>query len=541
MGQVIPAGIGDNALHDTATEYARIDGVAIWEATEDINELLYFAVAGTLINLRVLLHNSTGTLTAPPSGKTFAFTVMKNASASSLTTTISGAETSDQDLTNSVDIAAGDRVSLRCVPTGGAGANRYASWSLVFIPDTAGESVYFNAGGPWNKASGTGFATLVGVCSSPDAHTQANMRQYAATAGKIKNLRLALNQAPGTGAEAYRLTLYINQVATAMTVTISGASTSGNYTATEITVTAGDLCAWFIEPLNSPTNGVNASFGFAFVPDDNQESLIAGGSDAPLNTGATAYFALHSDATGWDTDEFDARQFVQDMVVRNLYVQVSVAPGVGKSWVFTVMKNGSPTSVTVTIAGTDKTGTDLTNEVAFSNDDYMSLRAEPSGTPAAANARWGAVQDEFVSTSPTVTTQANTGTIAEKSTGHGNILSDGGADITQHGHVWSENFNPDVDDAADSKTENGAAPNLGQFQSDMTGLNPGTTYYVRAYATNANGTSYGANVIITASTTIGRRYWWVEKDEFHFFGEDGTEFKIKGTAVANDQDILAWF
>lgn len=126
---------------------------------------------------------------------------------------------------------------------------------------------------------------------------------------------------------------------------------------------------------------------------------------------------------------------------------------------------------------------------------------------------------------PTVTTQACTNTIARKSTGHGNITSIGEAAVTQHGHCWATSASPKT---TGSKTLNGAKPNLGQFQSALTGLTPGTTYYVAAYATNSEGTGYGDDVTITTGTTIGRRHWWVERDEFHFFGEDGVHYYVKG-------------
>ena len=112
-----------------------------------------------------------------------------------------------------------------------------------------------------------------------------------------------------------------------------------------------------------------------------------------------------------------------------------------------------------------------------------------------------------------VTTQECTDTIAEKTTGHGTLISKGASEVTQHGHVWATSLNPTT---ADSKTENGAKPNLGQFTSNITGLTPNTTFYVRAYATNTEGTVYGGNVTIGSSSTIDRRDWWVERDEFHF-------------------------
>ena len=249
----------------------------------------------------------------------------------------------------------------------------------------------------------------------------------------------------------------------------------------------------------------------------------------PCST-ARLYYTIHGNIVAWDTTEADVRQFAQTLAIKDFYIQVSTAPGAGKSWAFAVMKNGSPTAVTVTISDTDTIGSDLSNEVRFADDDWISLRAIPSGTPAAANARWGLVQAEALSSAPTVTTQANSDTIAEKSTGHGVLNNKGSSDVTQHGHCWSTLRNPTT---SDSKTQNGAAPNLGHFQSDITGLTPGTTYYVRAYATNTQDTAYGDDVSITADSSIGRRYWWVESGEFHFWDEWGTERFLTGTKVGD--------
>ena len=92
------------------------------------------------------------------------------------------------------------------------------------------------------------------------------------------------------------------------------------------------------------------------------------------------------------------------------------------------------------------------------------------------------------SSNPTVTTGANTDTIASSSTGHGNIVDLGDAAVTEHGHVWATTQTPDT---SDSKTTLGAKPQVGQFESFLTGLTPGTTYYIRAYATNSNGSNHG--------------------------------------------------
>ena len=99
-------------------------------------------------------------------------------------------------------------------------------------------------------------------------------------------------------------------------------------------------------------------------------------------------------------------------------------------------------------------------------------------------------------TAPTVTTQAVTGIGTTTATGNGNITSLGEPDPTAHGVVWNTTGTPTT---ADSSTDEGAAASTGAFTSNMTGLSPNTTYYVRAYATNANSTVYGGEVSFTTN------------------------------------------
>ena len=70
----------------------------------------------------------------------------------------------------------------------------------------------------------------------------------------------------------------------------------------------------------------------------------------------------------------------------------------------------------------------------------------------------------------------------------GKVTDDGGAEITAKGIVWSTSPNPTVD----LSTKIDAGKGAGEFSSSMTGLTFSTKYYVRAYATNSVGTSYGA-------------------------------------------------
>lgn len=91
-----------------------------------------------------------------------------------------------------------------------------------------------------------------------------------------------------------------------------------------------------------------------------------------------------------------------------------------------------------------------------------------------------------------ITSSASPADAATASSG-GNVTSNGGNVLTAKGICWSTSQNPTITDA---KTTEGTA--TGSFTSTISGLSPLTTYYVRAYATNNIGTSYGAQVSFTS-------------------------------------------
>ena len=87
---------------------------------------------------------------------------------------------------------------------------------------------------------------------------------------------------------------------------------------------------------------------------------------------------------------------------------------------------------------------------------------------------------------PVLTTTAISSMNSRAVTSGGSITSDGGLTITARGVCWSTNSNPTI---SNGKTSNGTG--AGAFVSRITELEPNTTYYIRAYATNILGTSYG--------------------------------------------------
>lgn len=97
-------------------------------------------------------------------------------------------------------------------------------------------------------------------------------------------------------------------------------------------------------------------------------------------------------------------------------------------------------------------------------------------------------------TIPELTTVAVTEITMNSAVSGGTIVTDGGEDISAKGVCWSTSTNPTI---ADEKTSDGTGS--ANFSSAIVGLSEGTTYYVRAYATNEVGTAYGNELSFTTT------------------------------------------
>ena len=96
---------------------------------------------------------------------------------------------------------------------------------------------------------------------------------------------------------------------------------------------------------------------------------------------------------------------------------------------------------------------------------------------------------------PQLTTAEVTGITKTAAVSGGNITSQGGTPVTAKGVCWSTATEPTT---GGDKTSNGTG--TGGFTSNISGLSSGTTYFVRAYATNAGGTEYGNELSFTTDS-----------------------------------------
>ena len=119
------------------------------------------------------------------------------------------------------------------------------------------------------------------------------------------------------------------------------------------------------------------------------------------------------------------------------------------------------------------------------------------------NAKYGygvCIDDITISGTQTIATVTTTaaGSITQTTATSGGVIStDGGATVTARGVCWSTSASPTI---SNSHTTDGTG--TGTYTSSITGLTAGTSYHVRAYATNSVGTAYGSDLQFTTVVTL---------------------------------------
>ncbi|MFT6746443.1 MAG: hypothetical protein ACJAZ2_000782 [Glaciecola sp.] len=157
-------------------------------------------------------------------------------------------------------------------------------------------------------------------------------------------------------------------------------------------------------------------------------------------------------------------------------------------------------------AGT--TGTHNFNMTVPSGASLTNVRIRvynSSGVVGACVYSYGEAEDyeltvSLAGSAPTLSTTAISSITCSTASSGGYTISDNGSSITAKGVCWNTSTNPTI---SNSKTSNGTG--TANYSSSITGLSQNTPYYVRSYATNGLGTSYGLNVPFTtvANRTVG--------------------------------------
>ncbi|MEI7830682.1 MAG: fibronectin type III domain-containing protein [Prolixibacteraceae bacterium] len=158
---------------------------------------------------------------------------------------------------------------------------------------------------------------------------------------------------------------------------------------------------------------------------------------------------------------------------------------------------GTATSPTIALATktSDGTGTGTFTSSITGLTPGVTYYARAYATNSIGTSYGDQITIAALAVSPTVTTTAVSSITSTTATSGGSISSDGGAAISAKGVCWSTTTGPTI--ALATKTSDGTG--TAAFTSSITGLSTNTTYYVRAFATNSIGTSYGSEISFKTS------------------------------------------
>jgi len=152
------------------------------------------------------------------------------------------------------------------------------------------------------------------------------------------------------------------------------------------------------------------------------------------------------------------------------------------------------------VIGATNTTTDGTGTGVFVSNITGLLPGTPYHVRAYATNSAGTAYGNDVSfttipvTLATLTTTTITTITLTTAVSGGNITADGGGAISAKGVCWATTASPI---ATGSHTTDGTGTDI--FISNLTGLTAGTTYHIRAYATNSAGTAYGNELSFATS------------------------------------------
>lgn len=363
-----PNNNGSEQVHTLMSDNSQY---ATLSATTEAARSCVAPISGVLKNLYVLV------ATAPGSGKSWTVTLRVNGADTALSATISGnLSTSASNTSDEISINAGDLLTIKVVGTSSPTTSNL-SWGIVWEGGTQ-EAVLMGSSVLAISSTDTNYQTVMGSTWAP---THINFaKQLCPLNGAVKNFRVNLTQAPGSG-KSFTFTLQKNGVDTALVVTIADLDTIGSDTSTSVSVAAGDTLNLKLVPSGTPTSGTIFRFGMQLQPDVDGEAPVIVNSPASPDNSSTEFLELCGSGDWRTSESLKKAPCPGAFDFSDLYGFLTNAPGSGNSWTFAARKGISTQALTITIANSDTTGSDTSHTFSATAGQTLDYRSVPSSVP----------------------------------------------------------------------------------------------------------------------------------------------------------------
>jgi len=315
-------------------------------------------------------------------GSSYTFTVLKNGSSTALQIVISDASTSGTDTSNSVSFAPGDTVSLLCVATGTPATLTAQSWNFQVTTSDLTAPILSGMGAASTSVTNYGVLTAGHAAAGGWNATETNAQIIVPTSGTLSKLYARMNSTPGTS-KSYQFTLVKNGTATALDLTIAGASSTGTDLVNSVSVSAGDTLTIRSIPTGTPNSQTSISFGMVFTPTTPGETFFGFGSSIAPSTSATQYEQVSGIGNlAYAAGESGRTSVLGPYTLKKIYASLGTAPGGAATRTITIRKAGANTGLAVTFTGAATTG-NTAADVTYTQGDTITLQSTVSGGPAA--------------------------------------------------------------------------------------------------------------------------------------------------------------
>ncbi len=331
-------------------------------------------VPGTVDNLYINMS------VAPGAGASVAYTLVKNGSDSTLTCTVSDLATTCNDTAHPITVVAGDLLAWKIVPSAGTApaASSYAL-STTFEGDNAGETHI--GGGSIATLATTYYAISASSASTTD---EAAASALAPTSFTLDQLRYMPSGNPGSGGDAFTLTLNKNGSATGLACTVTDAQTScTDLVESPVSFAATDTLSMTITAAVSPVSR-NHKWGMRLTPTTDGEFPLFGTHSQSFANNGTRFpdmvGALQSNVA--ETGQTNTIAPIAHEL-RKGYWDIVPAPGSGNSWAMTSRINSGDGTITGTISDAATSANDTTHSDSITLGQLTNWKSIPTSLPTA--------------------------------------------------------------------------------------------------------------------------------------------------------------